>query len=269
MEKGPGVVEALSSPAGGGTAVRLDARLRSLSLLQRSGVVRKLVDVGTRGVHVEPVPPCLGESQRALLVSNYPGVSETLRALIKMGCRLPGDGYRLKGIGRPDVVRQANNVLKALGIDDLIFPVYKDDAGAYRLHKRVIKEVLDYLDGQGNVLWMSITGTTRGNGLLEGDLRTGAAVFSVSKGVPLVPMALVTKEVRGRPNVVKVRFGEPVQPPPVAELDDFDRNDLLIDLSRLVLCGVASLLPPGQRGDFEEPEEKLEEAQARLSYLCQ
>jgi len=269
MEEGPGVAKALSGAAEGAPAVWLDARLRSLSLLHRSAVVRKLVDVGTRGVHVEPIPSWLGESQRALLVSNYPSVYQTLRALIKMGCRLPGDGYRLKGIGRPDVVRQANNVLKALGIDDLIFPVYKDDAGAYRLHRRVSKQVLDYLDGQGSVLWMSVTGTTRGNGLLEGDLRTGAAVFSVSKSVPLVPMALVTKEVQGKPKVIKVRFGEPVQPPSVAELSDLDRNDLLIDLSRLALCGVASLLPPEQRGDFEEPEEKLEEVQARLSYLYQ
>jgi hypothetical protein len=247
----------------------LDARLRSLSLLHRSAVVRRLVDVGTRGVHVEPIPPCLAESQRALLVSNYPGIYQTLRALIKMGCRLPGEGYRLKGIGRPDVVRQANSVLKALGIDELIFPVYKDDDGAYRLHRRVSKQVLDYLDGQGNVLWMSVTGTTRGNGLLEGDLRTGAAVFAVGKGVPLVPMALVTKEVQGRPKVTRVRFGEPVQPPPVAELTEFDRNDLLIDLSRLALCRLAALLPPGQRGDFEEAEEKLEEVQARLSYVGQ
>ena len=251
----------------GGIAIRLDARLRSLSLMERSAAVRKLVDLSTRGVQVEPIPQWLGESNRAVLVSNYPSVSQTLRALIKIGCRLPGDGYRLKGIGRPDVVRQANGVLKALGIDSLIFPVYKDDAGAYRLHKRVIKEVLDYLEGEGSVLWMSITGTTRGNGLLEGDVRTGAALFSASKGVPLVPMGLVTKQVNGKPVVVRVRFGEPIQSPPMDELTDFERSDLLMDLSRLALCQVARLLPPGQRGDFEEVDGKLEEVSARLSSL--
>lgn len=267
METEPGAAEALSSAAGGAVSGWLDTRLRSLSLLERSRAIRKLVDLSTRGVHVDPVPPWLGESQRALLVSNYPAVSQTLRALIKMGCRLPGRGFRLKGIGRPDVVRQANCVLKALGIDSLIFPVYKDDAGAHRLHKRVIKEVLDYLEGDSSVLWMSITGTTRGNGLLEGDVRTGAALFSGTKGVPLVPMGLVTKQVKGRPVVTRVRFGQPIQPPPIDELSDFEKSDLLMDLSRLALCQVARLLPPGQRGDFEEVDAKLEEVSTRLSSL--
>ena len=267
METQTRAAEAPSGPASGTVAAWLDARLRSLSLLERSGAVRKLVDLTTRGVQVEPVPAWLGESQRALLVSNYPGVYQTLRALIKMGCRLPGHGYRLKGIGRPDVVRQASSMLKALGIDSLIFPVYKDDAGAYRLHKRVIKEVLDYLEREGSVLWMSITGTTRGNGLLEGDVRTGAAIFCASKGVPLVPMGLVTKQVRDKPVVTRVRFGQPIQLPPLDEMSDFEKSDLLMDLSRLALCQVARLLPPGQRGDFEEVDEKLEEVSARLSPL--
>jgi hypothetical protein len=265
MERGPGAAEALSSPARAGVSVWFDAKLRSMSLLGRSGVVRRLVDVGTTGIEIDPIPECLGESRRALLVSNYPSVYQTLRALIKTGCRFPGDGYRLKGIGRPDVVRNASGLLKALGIDDLIFTVYKDDAGAYRLHKRVTKQVLDYLEGEDSILWMSVTGTTRGNGLLEGDVRSGAALFSVSKGVPLVPMALVTREVKGKLRVVKVRFGQPVQPPPTEGVSDFERTDMLMDFSRVALCGVAALLPPGQRGDFEEVERKRDEAEARLS----
>lgn len=265
MADGVQVTEAVAGPANRGIAGRIDARLRSLRLLDRSALVRKAVDLSTRGVGIEPIPAWLGESERALLVSNYPSISQTLRALIKMGCRLPGDGYRLKGIGRPDVVTNASALLKALGIDNLILPVYKDDAGAYRLHRKVVKEVLDYLEGEGSVLWMSITGTTRGNGLLEGDVRTGAALFSVSKGVPMVPLGLVTREHKGRPRVVKVRFGEPIPPPPMEELSDFDKTDLLVDLSRLALCRTASLLPPGQRGDFEQVEEKLQEIQARIA----
>lgn len=256
--------EAMAGPLGRGITQGLDARLRSLDLLDRSGLVRRLVDLSTTGVRIEPIPPWLGESARAVLVSNYPSVYQTLRALIKMGCRLPGEGYRLKGIGRPDVVRKASAPLKALGIDSLIFPVYKDDAGAYRLHKKVVKDVLDYLDGEGNVLWLSITGATRGNGLLEGDVRTGAALFSVGKGVPMVPMGLVTKEHRGKPRVVQVRFGQPIDPPQVDGLSDFEKSDLLVDLSRLTLCRVAALLPAGQRGDFEDVDGKLQEIEARL-----
>ncbi|MCJ7620650.1 MAG: hypothetical protein MUP64_10590, partial [Anaerolineae bacterium] len=117
---------------------------------------------------------------------------------------------------------------------------------------------------RGNVLWLSITGRTRGNGLLEGDLRTGAALFSFKKGVPLVPMGLVTKEKKGKLRVIGVRFGEPIYPVPTGDLDDFERSDYLIDLTTLAMCEVARLLPRGQRGDFEEAEQKLEETRRRL-----
>jgi len=265
MADGVEITEAVAGPAGRGLAGRVDARLRSLNLLERSGLIRRMVDLSTRGVAIEPIPSWLGESNRAVLASNYPSVTQTLRALIKMGCRLPGDGFRLKGIGRPDVVADASALLKALGVDNLIYPVYKDEAGAYKLHKQVVKQVLEYLEGEGNLLWMSITGTTRGNGLLETDVRTGAALLSTGRGVPIVPMGLVTKQVKGKPRVVKVRFGEAILPPPMEELSDFDKTDLVVDLSRLALCRTASLLPPGQRGDFEQVEEKLSEIEARIA----
>jgi len=264
MGNGVQVAGTFVGAARGGIAQRMDGGLRSLDLLGRSAVVKKLVDVGIRGVRIEPIPSSLGESHRAVLVSNYPAVYQTLRSLIKVGCRFPGQGHRLRGIGRPEVVTNASTLIKALGVDSLIFQAYKDEAGAYRLHKKVIQDVLAHLDGEGHVLWLSITGATRGNGLLEGDLRTGAALFSTTKGVPIVPMGLVTKQVGGKPRVIKVRFGEPIHPPRMEELSDFERSDFLIDLSRLALCRVAQLLPPGQRGDFEQVEEKLEELESRM-----
>ncbi len=259
MEKDLGYTEAT-----GGLSSAVDGTLRSLDLLQRSGRVRQVVDFAIRGLEVERIPPCLGEARKAILVSNYPSVSQTLRAVIKVGCRLPGKRFRLKGIGRSEVITQANSLLKALGVPNLVFPVHKDEAGAYRLHRRVVQEVLAYLDGTGHVLWLSLTGRTRGNGLLEGDLRTGAALFSVKKGVPLVPMALVTREERGRSKVVKIKFGQPMDSPEPKEMGDFEKTDFLMDLSKLALCQVARLLPPGQRGDFEAVDEKLAETRSRL-----
>lgn len=264
MDRGVGVAGAILSPAREGIYGRIDTRLRSLYLLHRSETVKRLVSLAIRGIRIEPVPSHLDESHRAVLVSNYPAVYPTLHTLIKVGCHLPGEGFRLKGIGRPEVVTQANTLLKVLGIDSLIYRVHKDEAGAYRLHKRIVQDILTYLQGRGNVLWLSITGKTRGNGLLEGDLRTGAALFSVTKGVPIVPMGLVTREGRGGLRVVRVRFGEPIEPPQVEDIGDFEKADLLIDLTRLALCQVARLLPSGQRGDFEPVEEKLEEAEMRL-----
>lgn len=245
---------------------RIDDVLHSLRLLERTKWARKMLEVAIRGIEVEPIPTCLGDGKRAILVSNYPSVSQTLMAVMKAGCRLPGERLRLKAIARKEIVQRANVLLKALGVDQQIFPATKDQSGKYALEPNTLKEVLAHLDGRGNVLWLSITGKTRGNGLLERDLRTGAALFSVKKKIPIVPMGLVTQEKRGEIKIVKVRFGEPINPPDVGKLGEFERGDFLLDISRLIMCQIASLLPPGQRGDFEDVEDKLTEIRDRLDY---
>lgn len=245
---------------------KVDTKLRSLRLLERTKWARRVLDLAIRGIEVEPIPAYLGDKERAILVSNYPSISQTLLAVMKVGCRLPGERLRLKAIARQEVAAEANALLKALGVDQRIFPAIKDPSGKYALEPRTLKEVLAHLDGQGNTLWLSLTGKTRGNGLLERDLRTGAALFAVKKRIPIVPMGLVTEEKGGKLEIVKVRFGEPINPPDVGKLDEFEMGDLLLDISRLVMCQVAALLPPGQRGDFEDVEDKLREVKSRLDY---
>ena len=264
MEKGLRYTEALAGILMKGTVGRLDAALGSLALLDRSRKVRRLTDLGIRGIEVAPIPASLDETRAAILVSNYPSVFQSLRAVIKVGCRISPERIRIRAVARPEIITEANLLFKALGVGRYVFPVHKDQAGAYRLEGRLVKDILRWLESPGNVLWLSITGRTRGNGLLEGDLRTGAALFSFRKGVPLVPMGLVTKEKKGKLRVVGVRFGEPIYPLPTGDLDDFERADYLIDLTTLAMCEVARLLPSGQRGDFEEAEQKLEETKRRL-----
>ena len=242
----------------------MDRGLRSLSLLHRSRKARRIVDLALRGIEVEPIPPCLDKGQRAILVSNYPSIPATLWGMMKVLCRLPGEKVRLKAVGRSEAVNGANALLRALGFESLIFPVQKDEVGVYRLNRDVSKEILAYLDQPGHLLWLSMTGRTRGNGLLEQDLRTGAAQFSTRTGVPLVPVGLVTRERKAKLTVVRVRFGEPISPPHVQELDDLHKADLLIDFSRVAMCQIARLLPRGQRGDFDNADEKLREAIRRL-----
>ncbi|HDN80628.1 MAG TPA: hypothetical protein ENG33_09220 [Chloroflexi bacterium] len=246
---------------------KLNAKLCSLRLLERSMLARKMMDVAIMGIKVEPIPNSLDDGKRAILVSNYPSVSQTLKAVIKVGCRLPGEKPRLKAIARRELVERASVLLKALGVDQYIFPATKNRSGKYTLEPDTLKKVLAHLDGQGNVLWLSITGKTRGNGLLERDLRTGAALFALKKKIPIVPMGLVTREEEGRVRIVEVRFGEPIEPPEVGKLSDFERSDLLVDISRLIMCRIAALLPPGQRGDFEDVEDKLEEVRSRLNSI--
>jgi len=251
----------------GGIRQKFDDWVCSLRLLDRTRWARKILDMSIRGIEIEPIPACLSDSQRAIIVSNYPSVPQTLMAIMKAGSRLPGEELRLKAIARKEIVTQANVLLKALGVHRYILPALKDSSGKYALEPGTLKEVLTHLDGRGNVLWLSITGKTRGNGLLERDLRTGAALFAVKKNIPIVPMGLVTREEDGRVKVVKVRFGEPIYPPKVDKLGEFEMSDFLVDTSRLIMCHIAALLPPGQRGDFENVEEKLKETKERLNQL--
>ena len=244
--------------------LRANAGLRSWRLLDRSRWVRKMTDVTTRGIEVEAIPACLGEGKRVILVSNYPSVSQAIRAVIKVGCRLPGKGFRVKAIGRKKVVTGASALLKALGVDQHVFPALKDQSGKYVLEPDTLKKILAHLDGQGNVLWLSVTGNTRGSGLLERDLRTGAAFLSLKKKIPIVPMGLVTNEKEGKLKVQRIRFGEPIDVPEVGSLSELEKGDFLIDISRLMMCRIADLLPPGQRGDFEDVGEKLREVKERL-----
>ncbi len=264
MEKGFHYSEAIAGLVKRQTLERADAGLRSLALLERSRRVRRLMDLAIRDIRVEPIPSYLSEGHGAILVSNYPSVSQSLRAVIKVGCRLSVERPRIKAIARPEIVTEASTLLKVLGIDRFVFPVHKDQSGAYRLESKQVKEVLAYLGESRNVLWLSITGRTRGNGLLEGDLRTGAILFSLKKEVPLVPMGLVTKERNGRLKVTHVRFGEPIDVAGALDVGDFERADYMIDLARLAMCQIATLLPSGQRGDFENVEERLAEVKTRL-----
>jgi len=239
--------------------------LRSLNLFERERV-RKIVSLGIRGIEVEPIPPCLEERERAILASNYLPLGLMIEAVLKAGCHLPGKEPRLRVIAREEIIEKANLLLKVMGVDKFVFPAKKDEIGVYRLveGKRAYKEILNYLGEPGHILWLSITGETRDSGLSYEGVRTGAAVFSGRTQVPIVPMGIVTEERRGKRRVVKVRFGEPISPPERESLSDFARSDFLVDFSRLVMCRIAGLLPPGQRGDFENTEEKLREIHSRL-----
>jgi len=240
-------------------------RLDSLGLL-RYWPVRWVVDHAIRGIEIEPMPLSLGEEKRAILISNYPSVSQTLRAVMKVGCRLPGrEGLRIGGISRQEVVEKANPSLRVLGATKFLSPAAKDQAGAYRLEPKTTKRILRHLDEPGGVLWLSITGRTGDNGLLERDLRTGAAMFAERKQVPMVPMGLITKENEKGMRISGVRFGEPITPPETSGLDDSGRADCWLDHVSLAASMIAELLPPGQRGDFEDAEERLKEIRSRLA----
>lgn len=240
----------------------LDSRASSLNLYEYPWA-RRIIDLRLREIKVQPMPEGLKEGERAILVSNYPSVKGTTLAVLKVGCRLPGKEARLKAIAREEVIREADLFLKAIGVGNLVFPAKKID-GAYRLERKIGKDVLNYLKEPGRVLWMSITGNTEGNGLLEEHKRTGAVVFSSTSQVPIIPMGVVTEQKGEKRRVVQVKFGEPIIVPSITGLTELDKDDFKIDCTELVMCKIASLLPYGQRGSFEEAKERLIKIRKRL-----
>lgn len=260
-------IQALSTvirrEVGKGISDRIDPKLRSLFLIENPQM-RKVVDkVVLRRIRIE-VPPFLEEGRSAILVSNYPSVGEATDAVLKVDCCLSGKESRLRAIGREEVAEEAGVLLMALGVDRILIPAQKVD-GVYRLKegKEAYNEVLNHLRTPGSVFWLSITGETRGNGLLEEDLKTGAVMFSLESKVPIVPMGIVTKQGK----VVEVRFGNLVILPKKEDLKrEYERGDFLNDCTRKVMAEIASLLPPGQRGSFDNMDikERLAEIDRRL-----
>ena len=240
-----------------------DLWLDSLNLFENKRG-RGMIDLAIR-IQVEPIPSSLEEGEKAILVSNYPSVTGTTNAVLKVGCRLPGERARLKAIARGEIVTQAGRILSAIGIRELVFPARKDETGAYKLEsKKVFGEILGYLQKPGHVLWLSITGETRNDGLGDGDIKNGAVVFSNRRQAPIVPMGIITKERKGKRKVVAVRFGKSIGPPKTSGLSEFEKSDFFNICSRQIACEIARLLPPGQRGDFEDAEDRLIEIEKRL-----
>lgn len=258
----------------------IDARLRSRYLFQYERV-RKLVDFHTRGIAAGPMPELLmNEQGRGIIVSNYPSdldpsilalprhepeVGETVRAVLKVGCRLPGKKPRLRAIGRDTVVTDAGFLFKAIGADQIIYQAEKDSGGIYRLKgTNAFAEIIRYLKEPGHVLWSSSTGNPRGNGLVDEDLRTGPVGLALAAQVPVVPMGIVTEQRGGEWKAVEIRFGEPVSFSMPPGLGRFERDDFRTDCLRVIMCHIAENLSEGHRGSFENPEEKLETALTRL-----
>lgn len=267
MQEGIQYIEAASSAIKERVSGEIDQRLCSLNLFEYKKA-REMIGRGIRGIEVEPIPPWLEEKERAILVSNYPvSLGETIKAALKTACRLPGEKPRFKAIGREEVVEEAGFGLKIIGVEGIVYQAKKDESGEYKLKSRkAFEEIKNHLQEPGHVLWLSITGETKGNGLSIEDLRTGAVSFSLRTKTPIVPMAIVTKEKKERRRAVKVRFGKPISLPEPIGLDDFEIGDFPIDYSKLVMCRIAELLPPGQRGSFEDVEKELENIEAKIKF---
>ena len=104
MEKAFLYTEAFTGLVRKAAVGRLNAAAGSVALLDRSSKVRRLTDWAIRGVGVESIPPSLDGTQAAVLVSNYPSVFQSLRAVIKVGCRISTERPRLRAIARPEIV---------------------------------------------------------------------------------------------------------------------------------------------------------------------
>ena len=215
----------------------------SLELTEKP-LVRKALGKIIRGIEIENIPDTL--SKATILVSNYPGIQETLKAVMKVGFKLP-DELSLVAIARREIVTETPPALGGL-LYRRVLPADKNEAGRYSLNIKNTARALRHLK-EGGVLWLSPTGSVEANGLRVKNLRHGAVIFAQKANVPILPMGLITNQ-DGK--VERVKFGEPITLPPEDQVSLFDRDVHLDHFSLLVLAEIAKLLPPGQRGDFED-----------------
>ena len=226
--------------------------------LAEKPLVRKVISEMIRGIEVGEIPDSLSEA--AVLTSNYPGVGETLRAIMKIGCELPGQELRLLAIARKEVVINKNPVLGGF-LREAVLPAEKDGTGKYSLGLEYTIRALKHLNKNG-VLWLSPTGNTGGNGLRVEDLRYGVVTFAQKAKVPIVPVGLITDDQR---KIRQVKFGEAIVLAPLDKVSLFDRDRYLHLSSILVLAKIAALLPPGQRGDFEDTQAIINQTEGELA----
>lgn len=220
--------------------------------------VRKLLSGIIRDIEIEGIPDSLAKS--AVLVSNYPGVKESLKAVIKVGCELPGSQLRLLAIARKEVITESNPILGGF-LKEAVLPAEKNEEGKYSMSHRSTVKALKHLE-EGGVLWLSPTGNTEGNGLRMKDLRFGAVALALKTNVPIVPMGLITDKDN---KVKRIKFGKNLVLSPIEKVSVFNQDEYLRLLSLLVLGEIAALLPPDQRGDFEDAEAKIKDIKNKLS----
>jgi 1-acyl-sn-glycerol-3-phosphate acyltransferase len=118
---------------------------------------------------------------------------------------------------------------------------------------RALRAARDHLKG-GGVLGIAPEGTRSQTGaLLKG--KTGVAFLADQAGVPILPVGVsgtwqITKEILTlqRPRI-NVKFGAPFTFPPI---DRRERDAGLKQNTDEIMCQIAALLPPENRGEYAE-----------------
>lgn len=222
-------------------------------------IVRRYVDWKIKGIDVDPLPDyLLDPNSRAILTSNYPADRlNVVAAVLKVASRLPGEKARIRAIAGKDILERTGSDLRALGIKKLIYPAVKDARkDRYTLADDVRTALESELQKPGTILWQSITGKTEGNGLQISQIQPGIASWSTQFHLPITPMALITENRNDKEEITHVKFGPPIEPPDMSGLTSTTAQfELLTGHTINVMFEIAKLLPPGQRGDFEDVSE--------------
>ncbi len=118
---------------------------------------------------------------------------------------------------------------------------------------RALRAARDHLKG-GGVLGIAPEGTRSQTGALI-QAKTGVAFLADQAGVPILPVGVsgtwqITKEILTlrRPKI-NVKFGEPFTFPPI---DRKERDTGLKQNTDEIMCRIAALLPPENRGEYAE-----------------
>lgn len=214
--------------------------------------------MGIRDIKVGNIPQDVRNylrdiNARAIMVSNYPyDRKNVVRATIKIASHILGS-KEFRAIAGQDILEKPPVILEKLGFRKMIFPAIKSESGTHYLDDDVKAAVNAHLDKKNTVLWQSATGRTRWNGLGEEDVQIGAAIASAIHQVPIIPLGYITKKNHGKEKIIITTAGSLIEPPVLTQpMTRRQRTDELIGHSLYVMFKIAELLPPGQRGGFED-----------------
>jgi 1-acyl-sn-glycerol-3-phosphate acyltransferase len=131
---------------------------------------------------------------------------------------------------------------------------------------RALKAARDHLKG-GGVLGIAPEGTRSDTGALL-EAKTGVAYLAEQAVVPILPVAVsgtwqITSEILTfRRPVIKVNFGAPFTLP---RIDRKDRDKDLRQNTDEIMCQLAALLPPENRGVYADHPRVLELLQLQVN----
>ncbi len=209
-------------------------------------------EIYLRDIKIDPIPDLLRFGGKAILVSNYPGVYESIKAGVKILCATPNGAKKVKGIAREEAIKKASPLMKILGVPQFMIPAKKkgEDSEDHELDTDTGKYILRFMEKEGSLLWLTATGKLFPDDLNPEFARAGPGRFSIQTGAPIIPVAYrfhnFDTENKAILKVYRISFGNIIEPPITNPLIKFYakhiRRSIYTEHTKKVIAEIQNLL---------------------------